>query len=224
MNIVLLTSRVHDVFQGSPNFGMMLIGVVTGVIGSIVNQEGFSQKDVVSAALGLGLGFTVTIIFVLCSGSLISKVVRPWKIADENLQEQKDEWHEIGRRADDFYDNIDTKIDPDGDWKSENVDSAGFGGLGMPYVAQQLVDAGLTLDMLLEVNNEVLVDQLLQGAKVKTSGDRLRVILFIRKSSQAKTSERMEGTHTEPEATTTHLSSTESVESSDDEFVISPYL
>jgi len=55
---------------------MMLIGVVTGVLGSICNQEGFSQKDVVSAALGLGLGFTVTIIFVLCSGSLISKVVR----------------------------------------------------------------------------------------------------------------------------------------------------
>ena len=48
-----------------------LIGVVTGVIGSIVNQEGFSQKDVISAALGLGLGFTVTIIFVLCSGSLV---------------------------------------------------------------------------------------------------------------------------------------------------------
>ena len=37
-----------------------LIGVVTGVIGSIVNQEGFSQKDVISAALGLGLGFTVS--------------------------------------------------------------------------------------------------------------------------------------------------------------------
>jgi len=181
---------------------MMLIGVVTGVIGSIVNQEGFSQKDVVSAALGLGLGFIVTIIFVLCSGSLISKVVRPWKIADKNLQEQKDEWHEIGRRADDFYDNIDTKIDPDGDWKSVNIDSAGFGGLGMPYVAQQLCNAGLTLEMLLEVNNEVLIDQLLQGAKVKTSGDRLRVILFIRKSSKGG-AERIKDSHTEPEEATT---------------------
>ena len=224
MHIVLLISCVNYLFQGSPNFGMMLIGVVTGVIGSIVNQEGFSRKDVISAALGLGLGFTVTIIFVLCSGSLISKVVRPWKIADENLAKQKDEWQEIGRRADDFYNNIDTKIDPDGDYKSVNIDGAGFGGLGMPYVAQQLCNAGLTLDMLLEVKNEVLVDQLLQGAKVETSGDRLRVILFIRKSSQGDAERRMTGTHTEPEATTTRQSSTESVESSDDEFVISPYL
>jgi len=79
--------------------------------------------------------------------------------------------------------------------------------------------------MLLEVNNEVLVDQLLQGAKVETSGDRLRVILFIRKSSQGGAERRMTGTHTQPEeATTTHQSSTESAESSDDEFVISPYL
>ena len=95
----------------------------------------------------------------------------------------------------------------------------------MPYVETQLCNAGLTLEMLLEVNNEVLIDQLLQGAKVETSGDRLRVILFIRKSSKGGAERRMTGTHaeTEPEATTTHQSSTER-ESSDDEFVISPYL
>ena len=92
----------------------------------------------------------------------------------------------------------------------------------MPYVSQQLCNAGLTLEMLLEVNNEVLVDQLLQGAKVETSGDRLRVILFIRKSSTGGAERRMTGTHIESEATTTHQSSTESDE--DDEFVISPYL
>lgn len=74
---------------GAPNFGMMLIGAITGVIGNVVNQPGFQRKDWVSAAMGLSFGFLVTILFVLCSGSLIAKVIRPWRIADENLKAER---------------------------------------------------------------------------------------------------------------------------------------
>jgi hypothetical protein len=70
---------------GAPNFAMMLIGTITGVMANVFNQGEYSQRDWVSAAAGLGLGCTVVFVFVLASGSLISKVVRPWKLADQNL-------------------------------------------------------------------------------------------------------------------------------------------
>jgi hypothetical protein len=57
---------------------------------------------------------------------------------------------------------------------------AGFGPLNMPNAADKLCRAGLTMNMLLKVNNDVLMDQLLQGAGVERAGDRLRIILFLR--------------------------------------------
>ena len=158
----------------------MLIGTLTGVMGNIFNQEGFSKKDWISALMGLGLGATVTTIFVLCSGSLICQVVRPWKIADENLQNQKDTWQQRGKKSESFYESYGKKEDPDGDFKVYDIYEAGFDQLGMPFVAQQLCKAGFSLDTLKRVNNEVLLDQLLQGAGVDLAGDRLRVILWIR--------------------------------------------
>lgn len=158
----------------------MLIGTLTGVMGNIFNQEGFSKKDWISALMGLGLGATVTTIFVLCSGSLICQVVRPWKIANENLQNQKNAWEQRGKKSESFYDSYGKKEDPDGDFKVYDIYAAGFDQLGMPFVSQQLCKAGFTLDTLKRVNNEVLLDQLLQGAGVDLAGDRLRVILWIR--------------------------------------------
>mmetsp|Transcript_25109 Transcript_25109/g.60429 ORF Transcript_25109/g.60429 Transcript_25109/m.60429 type:complete len:196 (+) Transcript_25109:613-1200(+) len=151
-------------------------------MGNVVNQEGFTRKDWVSAAAGLGLGTAVTTVFVLCSGSLLAKVVRPWKIADEYLQAQKQRWSEVsGRQVDDgFFENYQSKDDPDGDILIDDAEEAGFGPLGMPLVAQKLCQSGLTLEMLQRVNNEVLLDQLLQGSGVDKAGDRLRVILSIR--------------------------------------------
>ena len=108
-----------------------------------------------------------------------SKVVRPWKIADDNLQTQKCRWSETGRNADDFYDNYQSKEDPDGPFAIYDTYDAGFGTLN-PEVAQKLCAAGLDLEMLKKVGNEVLLDQFLQGAGVEKVGDRLRVIFFIR--------------------------------------------
>lgn len=177
----------------------MLVGTITGVVGNVVNQEGFQKKDWISAVAGLSLGVIVAIIFVLCSGSLIAKVVRPWKIADENVRAQKQRWtrRNLGSDVDDFYDNYDPnakgrkkkteKVDPDGDFKIYDVDDMGFGPMEMPLVAQSLCAAGFTLEMLQKVNNEVLLDQLLQGAGVDRAGDRLKVIFFIRDAPLAPT-------------------------------------
>ena len=84
---------------GAPNFAMMLIGTITGVMGNIFNQEGYTNKDWISAAAGLFVGTSVCAIFVLCSGSLINKCVRPWKIADENLRQLKDTWAETHAKS-----------------------------------------------------------------------------------------------------------------------------
>mmetsp|Transcript_27365 Transcript_27365/g.41411 ORF Transcript_27365/g.41411 Transcript_27365/m.41411 type:complete len:171 (-) Transcript_27365:359-871(-) len=75
---------------GAPNFGMLIIGIITGTMGNIVNQAGHTSKDLISAGAGLFVALVVTLIFVLCSGSLIAKVIRPWKIADENLMEKRE--------------------------------------------------------------------------------------------------------------------------------------
>ena len=171
---------------GAPNFAMMLIGTITGVIGNVVSQEGFVTKDWASAALGLGVGSLVTGIFVVCSGRLLSRVVRPWKIADENLQTQKRRWSETGASEDDFYDNHRRRAsgdDPEGGLQFHDVEDAGFGPMEMAFVAQKLCAAGFDVDLLRKVNNEVLLDQLLQGAGVTQAGDRLRVILFIREGA-----------------------------------------
>ena len=131
----------------------------------------------------------VTGIFVLCSGSLIAKVVRPWKIADDNLQSEKRRWSDIGRHTDSFHDNYrqSSKEDPDGDFVIYDTEEAGFGSLN-PEVAQKLCAAGLDLEMLQKVNNEVLLDQLLSSAGVERAGDRLRVILFVRDASPVSSS------------------------------------
>lgn len=117
---------------GAPNFAMMLIGTITGVMGNIFNQEGYTNKDWISAAAGLFVGTSVCAIFVLCSGSLINKCVRPWKIADENLRQLKDTWAETHAKSEDFYDNYQEKEDPDGplDFHTYNMFGAGFDKMG----------------------------------------------------------------------------------------------
>jgi len=55
--------------------------------------------------------------------------------------------------------------------------------MNMPFVAPKLIAAGLTLDLLRRARNEVLIDQILQGAGVDVAGDRLRVILYVRDSA-----------------------------------------
>ena len=50
----------------------------------------------------------------------------------------------------------------------------------MPFVAQKLCGGGFTLELLQRVNNDVLLDQLLQGAGAEKAGDWLKVILFMR--------------------------------------------
>ncbi|KAL7523240.1 hypothetical protein ACHAWF_001953 [Thalassiosira exigua] len=163
---------------GSPNFAMMLVGTITGVLGNVFTQEGFTKRDWISAVMGLGLGGIVTAIFVLCSGSLIAKVVRPWKVADENLRVQRRRWSDTtGRSVRGFFQN---KKDGEDDG-FHDIEDAGFGPLGMPLVAHKLCAAGLEMEMLRRAkNNEVLLDQLLQGAGVERAGDRLRVILILR--------------------------------------------
>lgn len=46
---------------GAPNFAMMLIGTITGVMGNIFNQEGYTNKDWISAAAGLLCDFCVMV-------------------------------------------------------------------------------------------------------------------------------------------------------------------
>ena len=53
----------------------------------------------------------------------------------------------------------------------------------MPAVAAQLTDAGLTLEKMQKVNNEVLLDALIKSAGVDKAGDRLEVILYVRDSA-----------------------------------------
>lgn len=161
---------------GAPNFLLLILGIVTGVLGNVFNQEGYTNKDWISAALGLGLGCTITMIFIIFSGNLISQVIRPWKIAEQNLKTQQQLFPQTGRFVDQFYDNNIPDDDPN------DIIEAGFGQLEMPLVAKKLCSAGLTSEMLQRVNNELLLDQLLQGAGVDKAGNRLRVILYIRDS------------------------------------------
>ena len=183
--------------MGAPSFFLLLLGTVTGTMGNTFTQEGYQTKDWVAPALGLGVGLTVTFVFVVCSGSILCKAVRPWKIADEKLNKKKTLWHKLGRTMSTFFrydpgelssDSSDDdeervnriKDDPDGDMEICDVDQHGFGPLMMTLVSQKLCAAGFTLELLLRVNNEVLLNQLLQGAGVDKAGERLRVILFVR--------------------------------------------
>lgn len=53
----------------------------------------------------------------------------------------------------------------------------------MPEETAKLCAAGLNLELMIRVavaNDELLMDQLLQGAGVEKAGDRLRIILFVR--------------------------------------------
>eukprot|EP00584_Thalassiosira_punctigera_P008564 CAMPEP_0172533582 /NCGR_PEP_ID=MMETSP1067-20121228/6233_1 /TAXON_ID=265564 ORGANISM="Thalassiosira punctigera, Strain Tpunct2005C2" /NCGR_SAMPLE_ID=MMETSP1067 /ASSEMBLY_ACC=CAM_ASM_000444 /LENGTH=208 /DNA_ID=CAMNT_0013318235 /DNA_START=1515 /DNA_END=2141 /DNA_ORIENTATION=+ len=178
----------------------MMIGTTTGVMGNVFCQEGFTKLDVIPAAIGLGVGVLVSVIFVLCSGSLICKVVRPWKIADENLSDKKEKWSLLGRTVSTFFRNYEakdyqnsnmSKDDPDGDLEIHDIEEAGFDELGMPYVAQKLCGAGFTMKLLQRVENEVLLDQLVQGAGVDKAGDRLKIILFVRDTPPAAEKEKI---------------------------------
>lgn len=175
--------------MGAPNFALMLIGSITGVMGNIVTQHKFTNMDWISAAAGLSLGTTVTFIFVLCSGSLIAKVVRPWKVADENLRDQRLRWSKTAMRrgsTDEFFENrrqssIQSTDDDTGeDLAIYDIDEAGFGPLEMSFIAQKLCGAGLTMEMLRKVKDEVLLESLLRESGVDKAGDRLKIIFFIR--------------------------------------------
>ena len=165
---------------------MMLLGTLTGVMGNIVTQWGFTKMDTISTIAGLGVGCTVTAIFVLCAGSLICKVIRPWKIADENLRgEQKTFMETFMRRGtiEEFFVGREIKSDTsDGDLGMGlyDIDEAGFTLLNMPFIARKLCAAGLDMAMLRRVNDEVLLERLLKESGVGKAGDRLKIILFIR--------------------------------------------
>ena len=179
--------------MGAPNFAFMLIGAVTGVLGNIFSTEGFTKRDWIPAAMGLSVGMTVCVYFVLCSGSLMQKVVRPWKVADENLMQQKKRWSSsTGRSVREFLDNyeasggVEFKENPDGDPQLYAADSTGFADLGMPDVTMKLSGSGLDLNMLKKVNNDVLLDQVLKEAGLEKPGHRLKVIFFVRDASLTK--------------------------------------
>jgi len=159
---------------GAPNYMLLLVGYITGVLGNIFNQEGHTKKDWISAALGLGLGTCVSLLFLTYSICLIIQTIRPWKVANENLKNQQQLFPQTERFVDQFYENGELNDE------SNNIVEAGFGQLEMPFVAKRLCAAGLTMDMLQNVNNELLLDQLLKGAGVDKAGNRLKVILFIR--------------------------------------------
>ena len=87
-----------------------------------------------------------------------------------------------------FYLNCDgANDDPDGPLNIHDTDAAGFGLLNQPFVAQKLCSAGFSLEMLQKVNNEILLDQLSQGAGVDRPGDRLKIIFFVRDAPFADT-------------------------------------
>lgn len=170
---------------GAPNFGLMLIGTITGTMGNILSQEGHQRRDWIAALLGLGVGLCVAVAFVLCSGSLIAKTVRPWKIANDHLLKVKRRHSETGVSINDFYDNYDYgnvsnhKIN-EPDFEIPDVHAAGLAGLNITAASQLLTDAGLTLKKMQRVNNEVLLDTLIESAGVYKAGDRLEVILYVR--------------------------------------------
>eukprot|EP00984_Skeletonema_dohrnii_P008904 scaffold3309_cov118-Skeletonema_dohrnii-CCMP3373.AAC.7 len=178
---------------GAPNFALMLIGTITGVIGNILSQEGYQRRDWIAALLGLGVGVCVAFAFVLCSGSLIAKTIRPWKIANDHLMKAKRRCSDTGVSIDDFYDNYDygniaNDKENEPDFEIPDVHAAGLAGLDMPAVATLLSDAGLTLDKMQKVNNEVLLDTLIKSAGVKKAGDRLDVILYVRDAADVSAS------------------------------------
>jgi hypothetical protein len=167
---------------------MMLFGTITGVIGNVLAQEGVKRRDLIASALGLGVGLMVTILFVLCSGSMIAKVVRPWKLANDHITKAKRRHSDTGGSVDAFYDNYeygntanDKMNEPD--FEIPDVHASGLAALKMPAVAAQLTDAGLTLEKMQKVNNEVLLDTLIKSAGVDKAGDRLEVILYVRDSA-----------------------------------------
>lgn len=173
---------------GAPNFAMMLFGTITGVIGNVLAQEGVKRRDWIASVLGLGVGLMVTILFVLCSGSMIAKVVRPWKLANDHITKAKRRHSDTGGSVDAFYDNYeygntanDKMNEPD--FEIPDVHASGLAALKMPAVAAQLTDAGLTLEKMQKVNNEVLLDTLIKSAGVDKAGDRLEVILYVRDSA-----------------------------------------
>lgn len=168
--------------MGAPNFVMMLVGTIAGTIGNALNQE-HTNKDWIAPVAGLSIGLAVVVIFVLGSGSIITKCVRPWKVADENIRDRKKRWSEVGGAEDSFYQDVNTKEDPDGPLFLHDPSHAELDGMNMPFVAPKLIAAGLTLDLLRRARNEVLIDQILQGAGVDVAGDRLRVILYVRDSA-----------------------------------------
>lgn len=145
------------------------------------------MKNWIAALLGLGVGLCVAVAFVLCSGSLIAKTVRPWKIANDHLLKVKRRHSETGVSIDDFYDNYDygnivnDKMN-EPDFEIPDVHAAGLAGLNMTAASQVLTDAGLTLTLekMQRVNNEVPLDTLIKSAGVEKAGDRLEVILYVR--------------------------------------------
>lgn len=170
---------------GAPNFAMLLFGTITGVIGNILAQEGHKRRDWIAALLGLGVGVFVAFAFVSVSGSLIAKAIRPWKIANDHLMKAKRRCSDTGVSIDDFYDNYDygnTANDKmnEPDFEIPDVHAAGLAGLNMPAIAHQMTDAGLTLEKMKRVNNEVLLDTLIKSAGVDKAGERLDVILYVR--------------------------------------------
>ena len=116
---------------------------------------------------------------------MIAKTIRPWKLANDHLVKAKRRHSEAGVSIDDFYDNYefgnianDKMNEPD--FEIPDVHAAGLAGLNMAAVSQLLTDAGLTLEKMKRVNNEVLLDTLIKSAGVDKAGDRLEVILYVR--------------------------------------------
>lgn len=95
--------------MGAPNFVMMLVGTIAGTIGNALNQE-HTNKDWIAPVAGLSIGLAVVVIFVLGSGSIITKCVRPWKVADENIRDKRKRWSEVGGAEDSFYQDVNTKV------------------------------------------------------------------------------------------------------------------
>ena len=169
---------------GAPNFALMMIGTITGTIGNVLAQPN-SYYDAIFAAAGLGVGCSVSFIFILCSGSLISQTIRPWKHASDQLASRSNSGNDDD--GDDFFDNdrpekVDDVVDYPQTKTSKTTDDDVLDNIGVSNLSRKLSGAGLDIGMLQKVNNDLLLDQLLQGADVDRAGDRLKVILFLREA------------------------------------------
>lgn len=166
--------------MGAPNFFFLILGIVTGVLGNILLHENY-RMSLISALAGLTISVAVGLSFVMCAGSTLSKAIRPWKVAHDNITSRKEQWT---RGDDEFYDNYGDKED---DYDDENFDAintakmdAGWTGLGVPFLEDKLYSAGLRLDMMKELDNLVMADRLIESAGIDKAGDRLRVLLYVK--------------------------------------------